>query len=261
MRTIATLEVKNVSKGNTYYQPLMATCRGTSQYSDEQYNFDDLEGYWAIGSQRPPAKGGVYILELKTKPKSGPNSKEGAMYCDIVAIRTATADEQAQGGGAPTESQPALMDDDPGWTPDSEPPFDNGGAFQAGQDFAEKVLATPQQAPVSPNAGFVSEDAKWDAIRGEKNHQIRRGQAFNAAIEKIDKVFFGSAMDGTDVVRELGRLMGLFMEVLDSPTGWCFNHRMGRIKSKSGIFVHKQDDGWCSADGMLGADGQPVGGD
>jgi len=218
------LTVKSESGGKTFYEPIICLCKGGSKYNKPEYNkppekhqfyFEDLPDYWTINDHDAPIVGDWYKLELSTKPS------DNGMWRDIVSIEPAGAEP------APISDEDALF----------------AGKPEPGQERAEK-----------PNAGInnyqSTEDAKWDAIRDEKNYQIRRGQAFNAAIEKIDPVFFGSLMHMNDACLELRRLRDGFLRVLvTDPMSehHCYVHDVVFQKGNTG-YGHKVDGGWCIED-------------
>ena len=87
MTTIADLEIHSQNNtGKTFYKPVTKQAKGVSQFRDTEYFFGDLEGYWEIGNNALPTVGEWYTLALSTKPKTGPNSKPGAVYTDIAKI-------------------------------------------------------------------------------------------------------------------------------------------------------------------------------
>ena len=248
MRTISDLPVKNESKGKTYYHGIMATCRGTSQYSDTQYNFDDLEGYWEIGNGRAPGKGSTYILELATKPKTGANAKPGSFYCDIVSIRPATADEQES--GAPGSS-------DDLWEPESPAPFPDNGGFANAQAIATEVVEEYR----NPRDMEPQTEIRTPPEKDNVQTRIEIGMAFNAAYTLIagDP---SQWTDGDNAVLDLrilrDRIYHGIIQVPVAPINYCYEHEQKRIQSKSGAFIHKLGEQWCSVDGILDATGNPV---
>ncbi len=81
--------------GKTYYEPVILTVKGTSQYNDNQISFQEIEGFWQLpdqfsGSNKPP-EGTVAKFSLSTNPKRGPNARPGSMYMDIGGIYKADA--------------------------------------------------------------------------------------------------------------------------------------------------------------------------
>lgn len=80
------------------YEPVLSRITGTSQYRDDEYRLEGIEGFWMAGKvqvAQAVKDGAVAWFQLATKPKSGNNAKPGSMYRDIVTIRPATPDDKA----------------------------------------------------------------------------------------------------------------------------------------------------------------------
>ena len=106
------LQVSRQEGDKTFYDEIIRTCKGVSNYRADEFYFDNLEGYWQ--SKTELVIGQSYKLWLTTKPKGG-TAKPGSLYRDI---RSAELVE-----GYVPRDQPEYDEDGPvGWNP-NEPPY------------------------------------------------------------------------------------------------------------------------------------------
>src|SRR3990167_4792080 len=76
----------------TFYEPVVATVTGFSQFNEAQFSLSNIHGFWALSPQLQqkmgtPKKGTKAEWYLSTRPKSGPNAKPGSVYMDVMDVR------------------------------------------------------------------------------------------------------------------------------------------------------------------------------
>ena len=88
--------------GKQYYEPVVLTVSGYSQYNENQISFTEIDGFWGLPNGymkvdkddgRPPL-GAVARFDLSSKPKTSPSAKPGSLYRDITGIYKIAEGEQ-----------------------------------------------------------------------------------------------------------------------------------------------------------------------
>jgi len=92
------LQVSRQEGDKTFYDEIIRTCKGVSNYRADEFYFDNLEGYWQ--SKTELVIGQSYKLWLTTKPKGG-NSKPGSLYRDIRSAELVEGYEPPDEDGPP----------------------------------------------------------------------------------------------------------------------------------------------------------------
>ena len=122
------LIVSHEEDGRTYYEPVVATVKGYSEYNKDQISLTTaqgyIKGYWSLAPKLAEKMGTPKIgtkaeWYLATKPKTSEKAKPGSLYYDVVDVRkvpdsydepipTANerADATARQTGAITDDQP-----------------------------------------------------------------------------------------------------------------------------------------------------------
>lgn len=210
MTAIAELQIRAVDKGKTYYESITRQAKGKSQYQDTAFSFENLEGYWDAGPNIKPIIGQWYDLELATKPKTGPNAKQGSLYMDIV--RMAPVDV--------TTRTPSGADVD--------------------ELFAGKP--EPQQPPEKPNAGI--------AVEGVVQGHLEKLAVDLYIAERRMEFEHGQAKDwewGVNYLRIREIRDAFYHQLQQKPIQhehYCYEHETLRQKGNTG-YGHRVDNGWC----------------
>lgn len=157
--------VRTDDAGRTYYEPVLARIVGVSQYRENEFRLEGIEGFWAPGKNvTVPAilkEGGIAWYTLATKAKEGKNAKPGSLYRDIVKLAPATPEDK--------EAYNPHSDDMFAEAPETHA---NGSGDGDGADYAEKALPQPQRP---------TQQQVWD----ERDRQIKLGMAFNNLTQLI----------------------------------------------------------------------------
>ena len=216
------LIARNENKGKTFYHPVQARCKGTSQYNrDTEYYFDGLNGFWDIGRNAALTVGRMYDLELATKPKSGNNAGDGAMYQDIMRATPVVGEDSPEAEDSPEKKDAHVAYQKPPEAEDSTPdePYNHGLPDVRGdiQGHLEKIAADI----VDRRYGIPLAD---------------------------DEITLGSYV--AEIVRTRDFLYWHMKEIKIAPPHYCREHRSPRHQSKND-WAHSFQGGWCQEQGGI----------
>ena len=218
------LTISNESNGKTYYEPVVAVCRGQSQYNATQYSFEGLEGYWETGNQGALALGIAYVVGLATKLKGG-NSQPGSMYRDVASVRMATPEES---NGVPTGG---------GWSADIP---DSPVQPHVSRNPPHQQYQQPQQAPAPQQPAPVNVNAT-PRVEG-----VVQGHVEKLAVDLYNAQRDISQPINYQAIREIRD--AFFHQVKEKPImseHYCYDHEEPRREDSKQRWFHNTGDNFC----------------
>lgn len=144
------------------------------------------------------------------------------------------------------------------WTPEAPEPFPDNGGFHAAQEIAAEVVNEYR----NPRDMEPQTEVRTPIGKTEVQISIEKGMAFNAAYTLKaatllhDEPLWDADIQEIRVLRD--KIYHGVILVPVAPLHFCYPCEQPRKQSKSGVFVHKLGEQWCSPDGMLDGAGEPI---
>jgi len=193
--------------GKQYYEPVVLTVSGYSQYNENQISFTEIDGFWSLPNDfmkvgtndRRPPQGAVARFNLSSKPKTSPSAKPGSLYRDITGIYKTAEGEQPiaqQSAPPPPAGDPREQWSDAPSTALSTPVLDTDAKIKKSQalNLLQEILTsgdTVNAPKMIEKMGFeTTEEAidafafNWNILRnGETPFTIEETEWENPATE------------------------------------------------------------------------------
>ena len=193
--------------GKQYYEPVVLTVSGYSQYNENEISFTEIDGFWSLPNDfmkvgtndRRPPQGAVARFNLSSKPKRSPSAKPGSLYRDITGIYKTAEGEQPiarQSAPPPPAGDPREQWSDAPSTAPSTPVLDTDAKIKKSQalNLLQEILNSgdTENAPkMIEKMGFeTTDDAidvfafNWNMLRnGETPFTIGESEWENPAAE------------------------------------------------------------------------------